>query len=216
MPEQQENRSLSARQWLGIGFAAALIGAILVFALDLSDPTVGGLDLHAFGGVLLAAGVLLMGGAALGGGSSGADNGGATDSNSIKAMGGLIAVVAAIVAVGALTVVTLTQLGSTNKDSMIAVTSSAFGIISAVVGAYLGIKITADTTEKASEQAESAAVSQHEAEVKEKKISTVNEKLKRMVSENKVSKEGADELTEASVAVEEAARAPNPSHVGGA
>lgn len=212
---------MSSKQWLGIGFVVALIGAVLVFALDLSDPTVAGVDLHAFGGVLLAAGALLMGGAALGGGASGGstggDNGGgATDSNSIKAIGGLIAVVAAIVAVGALTVVTLTQLGSTNKDSMIAVTSSAFGIISAVVGAYLGIKITADTSEKASEQAKSAAVAQHEAEVKEKKISTVNETLKKLVSEDKVSAEGATELTEASIAVEEEARAPNPSYGGGA
>jgi hypothetical protein len=195
------------------GFAFALVGAVLAFALAESDPSVLGVRLQPFGGVLFAVGVLLIAAAAF---SSMGGGGGATDSNSIKTVGGLIAVVAGITAVGVLTVVTLTQLGPDEHDSMVAVTSSAFGIISAVVGAYLGIKITADTADKASEQAKGAAVARHEADVKEQKISTVNETLKKLVAEDKVSKAGADAITEASVEAEEEARAPHPPLGGGA
>ena len=194
------------------GFAFALVGAVLAFALADSDPSVLGVRLQPFGGVLFAVGVLLIAAAAFGAMTQGGGDGGATD---IKAVGGLIAVVAGITAVGVLTVVTLTQLDSTEHDSMVAITSSAFGIISAVVGAYLGIKITADTAEKASEQVKSAAVARHEAAVKEQKIAVVNETLEKLVAEDKVSKEGANAITEASVEAEEAARAPHPPLGGG-
>lgn len=194
------------------GFAFALVGAVLAFALADSDPSVLGVRLQPFGGVLFAVGVLLIAAAAFGALTQGGGGGGSVD---IKAVGGLIAVVAGITVVGVLTVVTLTKLESGEHDSMVAVTSSAFGIISAVVGAYLGIKITADTAEKASEQAKGAAVARHEADVKEQKISVVNETLPKLVAEGKLSKEGADALTEASVEAEEAARAPNPPHGGG-
>jgi hypothetical protein len=133
------------------GGVAALVGASLVFALDDPEASLVGVSLQPFGGVLLAAGVLLLAFAALGsvrgsGGARTGSNGG--EYESIRAIGGLLVVVAGIVAVTALTIITLTRLGSTDEDSMVAVTSSAFGIISAVIGAYLGIKISAESNEK--------------------------------------------------------------------
>ena len=195
------------------GFAFALVGAVLAFSLDENDPSALGVSLQPFGGVLFAVGVILIAVAAFGSMTKG--GGSTTDSNGIQAVGGLIAVVAGITAVGVLTIVTLTQLGSKEHDSMVAVTSSAFGIISAVVGAYLGIKITADTTEKAGKEAGNAAVARHEADVKESKISTFNETLAQLVTEGKVPKEGAEELMDASVEAEETARAPHPLAGGG-
>jgi len=97
--------------------------------------------------------------------------------NRLKAIGGLIAVLAAILAVTALAIFTMAQLDTDNQDSMIAVTTSAFGIISALVGAYLGIKITADTSARTTEQAREAAVAQHEAGVLSEKLTAVTDKV---------------------------------------
>lgn len=193
------------------GFVFALVGAVLAFALEESDASVLGVRLQPLGGVIFAAGVLLIAGAAIGSMGSG---GGSTDAGSVKSIGGLIAVVTGITAVTALAIVTLTQLGDA-RDSIVAVTSSAFGIISAVVGAYLGIKITAETSAKAGEEAKHAAVAQHEANVKEQKIAAVNEAVDKLVSEDKVSDEQAKAIEEASVGAEAAARTPGPPAGGG-
>lgn len=135
---------------------------------------------------------------------------------SLKAIGGLIAVVVGIVAVVVLAAVTITRLGAEDKDSMVAITTSAFGIISAVVGAYLGIKISAETNAKAGEEGKKAAVAEHEANVKEQKIAAVNQTVAKLVSEEKVSREGANAIQEASVEAEEAARTAGPPLGGGA
>jgi len=65
----------------------------------------------------------------------------------------LVVVVTSIVAVGILTVVAVSLLGvgKENKDATVAIVTSAFGIVSTVVTAYLGIKATANTSAKASE-----------------------------------------------------------------
>jgi hypothetical protein len=95
----------------------------------------------------------------------------------LKAIGGLIAVVVGILAVTGLALVTLWQLDTENQEGMVAVTSSAFGIISAVVGAYLGIKISAETSAKASEEVKhatgTAAVAQHEASQAHQEVTKV-------------------------------------------
>jgi hypothetical protein len=165
---------------LGVGFLFALVGAVLAFALKDGDASALGVSLESFGGVLLAAGALLLAGGAiastrLAGGEG--SNGYGPDANSIKTIGGLLAVLGGITAVTALAIVTLTKLDTENSESMIAVTSSAFGIISAVVGAYLGIKITADSSNKTNEEAKNAAVAQHEAALAQKEKSAVEEKV---------------------------------------
>src|SRR5882757_11259486 len=118
------------RYWLLVGLIFAFVGAVLSFALKESDPSVLGVRLEPFGGVLFALGVLLMVGAAIGsvgrGGrtsaSAAASAGGTvsaecTDASSIKSIGGLIAVVTGVTAVTALAIVTLALLD--NKDSMV-------------------------------------------------------------------------------------------------
>lgn len=198
------------------GALLALFGAVLVFALKDPTDSVGSIELQPLGAVMLAAGVLLMGivAVSLMGAGGGTGSSGGPDVNSVKTVGGLIAIVVGVGAVALLAVITLTRFSSTENDSAVAVASSAFGVISALVGAYLGIKISADTTqqvgEKAGEETENAAVARHEADVKEQKISAVNETVQQLVSEDKVSKEHAEEITAASVTAEEQARTPGP------
>jgi len=151
------------------GLLLAIVGATLAFALEEPD---GALDVQAFGGIILAAGMVILAGGGIsavtggsGNGSGGAVAGTGVDPNNLKSIVGLIAVVAGIAAVTALTVVTVTVLGE--DDSQVALTSSAFGVISAVVSAYLGIKITAESSARATaetkEEIEKAAVAEREA-----------------------------------------------------
>ncbi|MFP5389517.1 MAG: hypothetical protein ACLGG5_09500 [Thermoleophilia bacterium] len=146
------------RYWLITGVAFALTGAVLTFALKDSGASVLGVKLDALGGVLFAAGVLLM--AAAGIESLGASESG-LNADGIKSVGGLIAVVTGIVAVTTLTLV-VTQVGGLEKESVVAVTSSAFGIISTVIGAYLGIKISSEASAKTNETLTSVALDQQQ------------------------------------------------------
>jgi len=196
-----EKAAVRPRYWLIAGLSFALVGAVLAFTLKESDASVLGVSLQPFGGVLFAAGVLLMAGAAIG--SMGSN--GSTSSTTIKSVGGLIAVVVGITAVTALTIVTLTQLGD-KSSSIVAVTSSALGIISAVVGAYLGIKITAETTEKASDQVKDAAVAQHVARVTSSELEAVKDTANGLVT-----REQATKIRNARIAAgEKAARSTGP------
>lgn len=156
------------KYWLLVGIAFAFVGAVLAFALKDSDPSLLGVRLQPLGGVLFAVGVLLMAGVAVSS-ALGGEHGDGVDASGLKSIGGLIAVVTGVVAVTSLAIVSLTQLGN-SKDSIVAVTSSAFGIISAVVGAYLGIKVTADSSTKATQEAKNAAVAEHVAEVANRKF----------------------------------------------
>ena len=172
--ERAEKAVVRPRYWLIGGFSLAFVGAVLAFALKDSDAAVLGVRLQPLGGVLFAVGALIIAAAAIG--SIGDGKGGAGSSaESIKSIGGLIAVVVGIVAVTSLAIVTLTRLD--NKASAVAVTSSAFGIISAVVGAYLGIKISSDNTANSGEEATKAVVSQRETERAERKVTAMTERL---------------------------------------
>lgn len=140
----------------------------------------------------------------------GAGSESSVDFNSIKAIGGLIAVVSGITAVTVLAVITLTQLDSTDKSSMVAIATSAFGVISAVVGAYLGIKITADHSANATADAKDAAVSQHQAEVDRQRLLAMTSKAEEIVPGQ------AEEIKAAGFkAGEEAARTAGPRRGSG-
>lgn len=122
--------------------------------------------MSALGGVLLAAGVILAGGVLAAGASArpreeskkvhGSDKDGletdpAINTDNLRAITGLAAVVTGIVAVAILTVVAVSLLGvdPENKDATVAIVTAAFGIVSTVVTAFLGIKATANSSEKA-------------------------------------------------------------------
>jgi hypothetical protein len=64
---------------------------------------------------------------------------------SIRTIGGLVAVVAGIVAVAGLAIGTMAFIDSSaDSKSLIPLATSAFGVISAMVGAFVGIKIGTD------------------------------------------------------------------------
>ncbi len=215
--KRAERAAVRPRYWLIGGFLFAFVGAVLAFALRDSDASVLGVRLQPFGGVLFAVGALTIAAAAIG--SIGDGKGGAAaNAEGIKSIGGLIAVIVGITAVTALTIVTLTRLES--KASAIAVTSSAFGIISAVVGAYLGIKISSDNTTHADDkakktaidEAKKAAIAQHAAHIASSELEATREKANDLVT-----REQAAQIKEARVqAGEEAARISDPAKGGGA
>jgi hypothetical protein len=213
--KRAEKAAVRPKYWLIVGFLFAFVGAVLAFALKESDPSILGVSLQPFGGVLFAAGALIIAGAGIA--SIGNANGG-PDVDGIKSIGGLIAVVVGITAVTALTIVTLTKLGS--KDSMVAVTSSAFGIISAVVGAYLGIKISSDNTANTGEEAQKAALAEaKKAVLAQQRAHITNSELEatREKADTIVTPQQAAEIKEARVkAGEEATRIAGPTKgVGG-
>ena len=124
-----------------------------------------------------ALGLVLLGGAAIvviavaietvGPGAEDAEGEGSAEL--MRIVTGLVAVVAGIIAVVALTLVTVTLLPvSKNGEATVAITTAAFGIVSTVVTAYLGIKATANTSSRvasaAAEVAESLADSRTEEE----------------------------------------------------
>lgn len=225
---------MKAHRWLlAVGGLTTLVGAMLVFALDNHETKVIGLNLQSVGGVLLVAGLLLLIGLAigsLGDGSSGgraATTGSTTPSGGVPAIGGLIAVVSGTIIVGALAAFTMTRLGSGEKDSAIAVASAAFGVISAVIGAYLGIKVTSDhntdaknavlaknEAETAKEEAEAA---KEEADSSKKEAAVAKSEIQvatSMVEEIAPDKAGRV-IRAATKAGEETARAPDPGEGDG-
>jgi hypothetical protein len=208
--------SRATKQLLGAAFAVAVVGGVLAFAIE--DENVGALNLSALGGVLLGAGTVLAAGAAIAAVGPGKD--GQIRTDNLRAITGLVAVVAGVAAVAALTIVAVTLLaGEEKNESIVAITSSAFGIVSAVVSAFLGIKVTAESSAKAheagKEATEDAAIAKHEAKVKEKKISVVNDTLDKLVEEKKVSEDAVERVQEESIKVEEEARKAGPSMGGG-
>jgi hypothetical protein len=154
-PEAKKGVAITAQSLIAGGVLLAVIGAVLAFALDELDG--GDLNVQALGGILLATGaVLAFGGAiaAIGGDGEAKGGTGLSQPANLKSIVGLVAVLAGVIAVTALTIITVTALG--DADSQIAVTSSAFGVISAVVTAYLGIKISAESSNKANDEVKEA------------------------------------------------------------
>jgi hypothetical protein len=146
-------------------------------------------------------------------------NPGSWETENVRAVTGLLVVSVGIFAVVTLAVVAVALLGGDNKSSIVAVTTSALGIISAVVSSYLGIKATANTAAKVAtataENAGEAAVAQHEARVKGAKVARLNDEIDKQVGAGAMEPEVADQLRDASVEAEEEARQPDPPGGGG-
>lgn len=191
------------------GFVVAALGAGFAFALESTDESLWIFELQPLGAVLLAIGVLAMGAvliARMGGGGRG--GGAPADHKTVKALSGLIAVVAGVTAVAALAIVTLSQL-SDESDSVVAVTTSAFGVISAVVGAYMGIKMGTETAEQLGEKADETVIAQHEVAAKDGALAEMNAVVKDLEPGDST----RQALEQAKVEGEQrvrAARAPNP------
>jgi hypothetical protein len=137
----------------------------------------------------------------------------------VRAVTGLLVVLAGILSVVALAVVAVVLLGSGNKDSIVAVTTSALGIISAVVSGYLGIKATANTAAKTTamtaEKSGEAAVAQYEVRVKKSKVDRLNKEINDREKTGQIEPKVAEELRDASVEAEEEARRTDPKDGGG-
>lgn len=154
---------MDTERLLYMALGAGVIGAALVFALD-SGSSIGPFNAQPLGGVLLGLALVLLIGATISlvkatgtdadatgtaPGATGANtsSGHLDNEEALRAITGLVAVVAGIVAVGALTIVAVELVGvgeKGNTEATVAVTTSAFGIVSTVITAYLGIKATAN------------------------------------------------------------------------
>jgi hypothetical protein len=141
-----------------------------------------------------------------------------TNAENLRTKTGLVAVVTGVVAVVALAIVTVSFLGSGNKDSIVAITTSAFGIISATVSAYLGIKASANSAAAASEHAgekqNEAAIAENEVRVKKSKVDRFNEEIDKRENAEQIAPKVAEELRAASVEAEEQARQADPTEGG--
>jgi hypothetical protein len=78
--------------------------------------------------------------------------------DSIKSIGGLVSVVIGVLAITVLAIATMAFIDS-GKDAstLVPLSTAAFGVISALVGAYLGIKIGTDQSKTIVEGASQAA-----------------------------------------------------------
>jgi hypothetical protein len=129
---------------MNAAMVVGVIGAALVFALDDND-SIGPLNAQPLGGVLIGLALVLLVGEVIS--ASKPRDGDPISDENLRAVTGLVAVVAGVVAIGALTIIAVELLdvgeeGST--EATVAITTSAFGIVSTVVTAYLGIKATAN------------------------------------------------------------------------
>jgi hypothetical protein len=195
---------MKGRTQLGIiGVALGVIGAILAFALNDEGSTADGVKLEPLGVILLSLGVILLAGLWLsdslaasnnptnpghddGGNGGNNPSGGGGAAAGIHAIGGLIAVVSGIIAVCILAAITLTQLsGKDDKEAIVAITTSAFGIISTVIGAYLGIKISSEAAVNASGDAKLAAVAKRDVQSSQEEVSSYVEAVDTLPAEQK-------------------------------
>ena len=141
------------------GAGLSVIGAVLVFALADPKPFFG-LSPRGLGGVILVTGLLLLAAAgvreSLGPSTDKPDR--TPRAQAFQAVAGLLAVLIGILAVAVIGVVTLSVLltASTKSESAVAIATSAFGVISALVGAYLGVKIGTQQSGNLADEAQSA------------------------------------------------------------
>jgi Na+-transporting NADH:ubiquinone oxidoreductase subunit NqrF len=140
------------------------------------------------------------------------------ETENVRAVTGLVVVLVGVLAVVALAMTAVILLGSGNRTSVVAVTTSALGIISAVVSGYLGIKATANTAAKTAaitaEKSGEAAVAQNEVRVKKSKVDRLNEEIDRQEKAEQIKPKVAKELRDASVKAEEEARRTDPPQGG--
>jgi hypothetical protein len=102
---------------------------------------------------------------------------------------------------------------------MVAITSSAFGVISAVVGAYLGIKVTAEHSTNVADSAKQVTqAAEQQAETAEQQAQVANSTLQAVTSKvNELAPETAAQVKAAGFeAGEAAARAADPPQGAGA
>jgi len=141
----------------------------------------------------------------------------------LRAKTGLAALIVTIVAVVVLAGLTAILLGGgVHSESTVAIVTAAFGIISTVATAYLGIKATANSSaravdagvERADEASKEAAVARYEEEVKKSKVDRLNEEIDKREKEGQIKPAVAKELRDASVEAEEAARRTPPRKGG--
>ena len=171
-------------KWItfGVFFGVAILGGVLAFAID--D---GHLRAKPLGLVLLTAGAVLVVGwcgdrwfsrTARAGNTEGSKpnppagpSPAPTGIDALRAVAGLIAVLAAVGSIVALFVLTISLKSGFTADNAIAFATSAFGVISAITGAYLGIKITSDQaagTQQAAGIAQAQAAASQVADPKQK------------------------------------------------
>lgn len=169
---------MGAKLMFAVAFGFLLLGAILSFALHDSNTSISIFEVRSLGFVFLFTGAVLTVGGAIAtvdltpGGNRPEDprTSSSVSTENLRAITGLVAVVAALIAVGSLTIVAITVLDiEENKDSIVAVTTSAFGIVSAVVTAFLGIKASANAGGRADEKTEQASDAEARAEVAQEK-----------------------------------------------
>jgi hypothetical protein len=161
-----DSNGLGLKHYAWRGGAAAFVGAILAFALNKDDPVALGIRLEPLGLILLATGaVVLVWGAGQAylareprptrrGGQRAATT---TTGDVIQSIGGLLAIAIGVGAVLTIAIVTLSVTSGLDAANKVAVATSAFGVVSTVVGAYVGIKITGDKTNQAAGQAQKDA-----------------------------------------------------------
>jgi hypothetical protein len=166
MPDRGTKQGDEARfepWWLiatGIAALATLVGALLALALEESRPTAGPFRVDLVGAIILAAGALALAWLIIEhyliapGRPARAVRSGV---QAIRWIGGLVAVCIGIGVVAVISLAAIATFGGTNDQSTVAVATSAFGIVSAMVGAYLGIKVTSEQAAEAKVQAEGKA-----------------------------------------------------------
>lgn len=146
-----------------------------------------------------------------------------TDLEKLRSRTGLAALIVTIVAVVVLAGVTAVLLGGgVNSESTVAIVTAAFGIISTVATAYLGIKATANSSVEAAAAAsgggagtnEEVAVARYEEGVKKSKVDRLNEEIDKQEKEGDLPPKVAQKLRSASIQAEEEARERHPSEGG--
>ena len=148
------------KHWIP-GLLVGGVGAVLAFALENDDALVGirerplGVVLFVFGGLFLAWGFLQWLAGRQAGRATG--TGPRSSAEAIKSIGGLVAVAMGVGAVAAVTIVVITTVTSLDSASTVAIATSAFGVVSTVVGAFMGIKIGTDQTGKAVDEVKASA-----------------------------------------------------------
>jgi hypothetical protein len=149
------DRPMKPGYWIP-GLVLGALGAILAFALK-SDHDLIGVRLRPLGVIVLVVGGLFL----LWGllrwweaRNPPARTAHTTTSQleEIRSIGGLVAVAIGVGAVAALSVVVITTQTGLDNTSIVAISTSAFGVVSTVVGSFVGIKVGTDQAGKAIEE----------------------------------------------------------------
>ncbi len=136
------------------------------------------------------------------------------DLEKFRAGTGLTALVVTIAAVVILAIVMGRLLGGgVNSDSLVAIATAAFGIISTVATAYLGIRATANSSVEAaaasaggSGGSDEAVIARYEEQVKKSKVDRLNKEIDVQERAGQLDPGVAKKLRDSSVEAEKSAR----------